>query len=210
MMKGLQSRAGGEPPRYQRVHRTIDQTAVVARSFVDVADIVERHRAAMLEQASAAASSRSKVLMADADVAIDGFDPHERLTVAVLAPPTRSAQQVTVEFGWSGDRERRLLANAQVRLDFHPLTSRGRRRGTTEVRMRAEYDPPAGARYSPEAILFGRRVVRAALLVLLDEIVRFLEDYEETLELRIQTEHRPEPALRIQTEHESVLGPAQR
>mgnify|MGYP006059521953 CR=1 FL=1 len=33
--------------------------------------------------------------------------------------------------------------------------------------------------------MFGRRVVRAGLMRLVDAIVRFLEDYEETLELRV-------------------------
>ena len=170
--------------RHQRVHRTIELTALVRRGFDDVVEIVERRGQRMLADATDAAGHFVGDLVQHADRPLDGFDSSEPLTVVVADAATASAQHVWIEFTWDADRDKRLLANVRARLDFHPIVPSGRR-STTEVRLRAEYEPPASARHAPEAILFRRRLVRAALVDLLGRVTRFLEDYEDTLELRI-------------------------
>lgn len=170
--------------RHERVHRTVDHTGIIRRPFDDVVDIVERMAPRLLEEGTRAADTESRMLEPDRH-GITDFDPQEELQVVVIDAGTHAASHVWLEFSWQANRHKRLLANVNCRLDFHPLVSGGPR-AKTELRLRAEYDPPPGHRYSPEAVMFGRRAVRAGLLRLVQEITRFIEDYEETLELRIQ------------------------
>lgn len=166
-------------PRPPRPHRTIEHDAIVHRPFVDVLEIVERQCPRLLHEGTVAADAAACALVPRLG-ALDHFDPDEKLVVVILDDTSSSsARHCSVEFVWKADRDARLLAGVRCRLDFHPSGSR------TTVRLRAEYDPPRRHRGSPEQILLGRRVVRGALDSLLDEVVRFLENYEETLELRI-------------------------
>ncbi|MDW3220418.1 MAG: hypothetical protein R8F63_17550 [Acidimicrobiales bacterium] len=170
--------------RPPRIHRTIEHEATIHRRFADVLEIVERHCPQMLHVGTVAAD-RAACVLAPEFGALEHFDPDEKLVVVILDDASAmSARHCAVEFVWQADRDARLLANVSCRLDFRALDSGGQR-ATTEVRLHAEYDPPQRHRGSSDKILLGRRVVRAALDSLLDEIVRFVENYEETIELRL-------------------------
>lgn len=170
--------------RHQRVHRTVEHTGIIRRPFDDVVEIVERMAPRMLQEGTRAADREARLLEPELH-GITAFDPRERLEIVVEDRGSHAATHAWVEFSWEANREKRLLANVDCRLDFHPLVRSGPR-AKTELRLRAEYDPPPGHRHSPEAVMFGRRVVRAGLLRLVQEVTRFVEDYEETLELRIR------------------------
>lgn len=172
--------------RHQRVHRTVDHTGLIRRPFVDVVDTVERAAPRMLQEGTRAADRETRGLEPSSH-GIPTFDPNEKLQIVVHDRGAEPADHVWVEFSWNANRDKRLLANVSCRLDFHPIVRSGPR-AKTEVRLRAEYDPPPGHRNSPETVLFGRRAVRAGLLRLIQEVVRFVEDYEETIELRILPE----------------------
>jgi hypothetical protein len=182
-MKGDRDRKSG------RVHRTVEHTAHVRRSFDDVAEIVERHAVLVLRAGTEAAGVRSALLVADSSEPSGDFDPHEPLAVVIEGAGSDRHDHRFLEWRWTADREKRLLANVHARLDFQPVIGADRKR-TTELRLRADYDPAPGWRHSPDTVLFGRRVVRAALDRMVEQMVVFLEEHEETLELRID----PSPA----------------
>lgn len=177
--------------RSGRVHRTVEHAAQVRRSFDDVAEIVERHAVLVLRAGTEAAGVRSAHLISGSSEPSGEFDPQEPLTVVIDGAGTDRADHRWLEWHWTADREKRLLANVHARLDFQPAAGAGRRR-TTELRLRADYDPAPGWRHSPDSILFGRRVVRAALQRMVEQVVVFLEEHEETLELRIDRDPAPD------------------
>lgn len=161
--------------------RPIEHTAFARRSFAGVCHILERNAATMLEEATAAASRDTARLVRNADEELPHFDSTEKLTVIVGAPERDGDRHAWVEFTWSANRRKRLLANVDARLDIRPLVRRGPT-ATTELTLRGRYEPAPDTRHAPETVLFGRRVVKAALHRLLGEIVTYIEDYEETLE----------------------------
>lgn len=169
--------------RHQRVHRTVEHTGIIRRPFDDVVEIVERMAPRILSAGTKAADREARLLEPELH-GIPAFDPQERLRVVIQGGGSHAATHVWLEFTWEANRDKRLLANVDCRLDFHPLLRSGPR-AKTELRLRAEYDPPQGHRHSPETVMFGRRVVRVGLLRLVQEVTGFIEDYEETIELRI-------------------------
>jgi hypothetical protein len=143
-----------------------------------VAWILERHGDEMLRLVAGAAVDRSAEIQDAADDAVLGFDRGHAISLDA-GPLILSAQHAVLEFTWKGNSAKRLLVNTSIRLDVRPLVRRGPA-ATTEISLRATYQPPAAHRRSPETVLFGRRVVKAALRELLDVLVRLLEDYEES------------------------------
>jgi hypothetical protein len=158
--------------------RTIEHTAFVRRSFGDVAWLLERHGDEILEHVAGIAVDRSAEIQAAADDVLPGFDRRHAISLNA-GPLVLSYQHALLEFTWEGNAAKRLLVNTAIRLDIRPLVRRGPA-ATTEISLRATYQPPSAHRRSPETVLFGRRVVKAALRELLDVLVRLLEDYEET------------------------------
>ena len=158
--------------RHQRVHRTVEHTGLIRRPFDDVVEIIERQTPRLLQEGTKAADREARDLEPNLH-GVPGFDADERLHIVIQSTGVDLAAHAWIEFTWEANRDKRLFANVDCRLDFHPLVRTGAR-ATTEVRLHAEYDPPPGHRHSPEAVMFGRRVVRAGLMRLVDAIVRFL------------------------------------
>ena len=161
------------------MHRNIEHSAFVRRSFADICHILERDADTMLETATAATSDRTAELVSAAGETLPHFDPTEQLAVIVDEADHSGEHRAWIDFTWHADRRKRLLANVDAHLDIRPLVRA--RPPTTELTLQAHYDPAPGARHSPETVLFGRRIVNAALHRLLTEIVTYLETYEETV-----------------------------
>ena len=140
--------------------------------------ILERHAPEVLERATAAASARSVQLVPMSEARLPDFDHDEPLVVIVGGGDRRPDEYVSIDLRWSADRKKRLLANVGARLELRPIGNP--RRPRTEVVLKAHYSPNEGA-HGPEAAMFGRRVVHSALERFHREIVRQLEDYEETM-----------------------------
>ncbi|MEZ5246975.1 MAG: hypothetical protein R2707_17920 [Acidimicrobiales bacterium] len=158
--------------------RTIEHTAFVRRNFADVAWLLERHGDEILAHVAGAAVARSAEIQEAADDAVLGFDRGHPISLNA-GPLDVGPQHAVLEFTWEGNAAKRLLVNTAIRLDIRPLVRRGPG-ATTEICLRATYQPPTAHRRSPETVLFGRRVVKAALRELLDVLVRLLEEYEES------------------------------
>lgn len=175
------ARASGSPRSEGRHrHRTIEHTAFVRRAYDDVCLILERHGDEVLSAATTAASQRSTALVAASEQEIHGYDPSEALLIETVSLARDHPNHAWLDFSWDANPTKRLLANVDTRLDIGPLIRSGPSQ-TTELTLRARYEPTAGSRRSPEAALFGRRVVKAALHRLLDSIVESIENYEESL-----------------------------
>ncbi|MFT5203717.1 MAG: hypothetical protein ACI9C1_003118 [Candidatus Aldehydirespiratoraceae bacterium] len=161
------------------MRRLIEHAAFAHRSYGDVCHIFFHHGGAVLGKATNAASLRSVRLVEAGDQTIPGFDSAEALDLK-LGPITQDKNHASMEFSWDANETKRLLANVYGRLDLRPLVKMGPS-AMTEIVLRAEYTPSAVSRRSPEAVLFGRRVVKAALHRFLDDVVSGLDDYEESL-----------------------------
>lgn len=161
------------------MHRAIEHTAFARRSFDDVCLILERHEDEIFGSATAAASQRSATLVEAADQEIAGFDSGEALAIR-LTPLVHDKNRASIEFSWDANPTKRLLANVDARLDIRPLV-RNAPSASTEITLRARYEPSAVGRRSPEAALFGRRVVKAALHRLLASIIASIDEYEESI-----------------------------
>lgn len=162
------------------MHRTVEHTAFVHRNYDDVCRILERHAEPVFATATAAASRRSTALVAAGDQDLPGFDSSESLLVQIAPLAKDHAHHAWIEFRWEANPRKRLLANVDVRIDIRPLVKRGPS-ATTELTLRAHYVPDPGTRHSPETALFGRRIVKAALLRLLESFVTSIDDYEESI-----------------------------
>ncbi|MEQ8841718.1 MAG: hypothetical protein RIB98_12120 [Acidimicrobiales bacterium] len=158
--------------------RRIEHTAFVRRSYADVCWLLDRHSDEILELVGTAASERSAAIVEAADDTVPGFDEGHEPELAA-SPFVRDDNHARLDFTWEGNATKRLLVSVDIHLDIRPLVLRGPA-ATTEVTLRADYQPPVQHRRSPETALFGRRVVRAALHELLEAFVRRLEDFEES------------------------------
>lgn len=161
------------------MQRVIEHTAFAHRSFDDVCRILERHVDDVFSTATAAASQRSATLIDAADQQVPGFDSAESLQIR-LTPLVRDKNHASIEFSWDANPTKRLLANVDARLDIRPLVKHGPA-ASTEIVLRAHYEPSAAGRRTPEVALFGRRVVKAALHRLLASIIESMDDYEENI-----------------------------
>ena len=157
--------------------RKIEHTAFARRSYGDIAWLLDRHFDEIIEYVASAAVDRSAAIHAASETPIPGFDEGHPIDLTT-GPLVLDDHHATVRFSWEGNATKRLLVNADVRLDIRPLIARGPG-ATTEITLRADYIPPTAHRRSPEAVLFGRRLVKAALKELLDVLVVRLEEFEE-------------------------------
>ena len=158
--------------------REIEHSTFVRRSYADVCWLLERHGDDILARIGAAADERSAVIVNAAEETLPGFDGSDALQLHT-GPFIQDQSHAVISLTWDGNATKRLLVSVDIRLDIHPLVRRGPS-ATTEVTLRARYEPPRQHRRSPETALFGRRVVRAALHELLADFARLLEDYEES------------------------------
>lgn len=159
--------------------RKIEHTGFARRPYADVCRILDRHGDMILEMVSSAAARRSVSLIRASDDALPGFDHTEQLRIRAI-PFIYDTHHASVEFTWDANSKKRLLANVDTRIDIRPLVRKGPA-ATTELILRARYEPDASARRSPEMALFGRRVVRASLHQLLETLIATLEEYEESI-----------------------------
>ena len=162
------------------MERLIEHTAFVRRSFADVCHILERDALRVLIRATGAASHRATSVIDHADEELPGFDSSEQLCVAAEELERDHDRHAWIEFTWEANPRKRLLANVEARLDIRPLIESGPA-ASTELTLWARYDPAEGARRSRDTMLFGRRVVKAALHRLLEDAAQHLEDYEESI-----------------------------
>lgn len=158
--------------------RKIEHTSFARRSYGDIAWLLDRHGDEILEHVAGAAVERSAAIHAAAEHPIPGFDGSHVIDLRP-GPLVLDDHHATLRFSWEGNATKRLLVNADIRLDIRPLVRRGPG-ATTEITLRAEYTPAIAHRRSPEHVLFGRRLVKAALRELLDVLVVLLEEFEES------------------------------
>jgi hypothetical protein len=158
--------------------REIEHSAFVRRSFADVCWLLERHGDDILAQIGAAADERSASIVNAAEETLPGFDDSGELELST-GPFIQDENHALLSLTWDGNATKRLLVSVDITLDIHPLVRRGPS-ATTEVTLRARYEPPSQHRRSRETALFGRRVVRAALHELLERFAQLLENYEES------------------------------
>ncbi len=152
----------------------------VHRSHDDICTILERHAHEVLETATTAGGKRSLALVEAGDHDLPGFDRAEPLRLLVDPLVRDHPNHAWIEFSWEANEKKRLLANVNARLDIRPLVKSGRR-ATTELTLWADHRPVQGTRRSPEAILFSRRVVKAAMHRMLETVAASLEDFEEPI-----------------------------
>ena len=142
--------------------------------------ILQRHGTAVLAAATTAAATRSTALVEAGDHDLVGFDHTEPLHLVVGPLVEDHPNHACVDFSWDANPTKRLLANVEARLDVRPLVKSGRR-ATTELTLTAHHHPAPGVGRSPEATVFSRRVVKAAMHRLLETLTLSLEDFEETI-----------------------------
>jgi len=162
------------------MERLIEHSASVRRSFADVCHIFERDAASLLSRATLAASNRATTVIRHSEQELPGFDSSEQLTVQPGELTRNHDRHAWIEFTWQANPRKRLLASVEAHLDIRPLVSGGPA-ASTELTLWARYTPYAGSGRSRESTLFGRRVVKAALHRLLEDMAEHLEDYEESI-----------------------------
>jgi len=160
------------------MERLIEHTAFTRRSFADVCHILEHDAMGLLAHATSAASRRVAAVIDNSDEHLPGFDSSERLSVKPSDLVRDHDRHAWIEFTWQANPRKRPLANVEARLDIRPLIAGGPA-ASTELTLWARYDPPKGPKR--DSVLFGRRVVKAALHRLLADVAEHLEDYEESI-----------------------------
>ena len=104
--------------------RPIEHRLIVQRSFDEVCDIIDLHTEAILQAATAAGAQRAVELVhADAEP-LPGFDASEPVTVFLIDPDRNSEYQAFIDFRWTADPTKRLLANTRARLELRPHPDR--------------------------------------------------------------------------------------
>lgn len=154
--------------------RPIEHRLIVPRSFDEVCDIIDLHTEALLQAATAAGAQRAVELVhADAEP-LPGFDASEPVTVFLIDPDRNSEYQAFIDFRWTADPTKRLLANTRARLELRPHPDR--RDATTELILRAHYEPSPNATWGDRVHGRGRRIVTAALERFLQAAATYVED----------------------------------
>lgn len=162
------------------MRHTIQHTITVRRSFDDICHILSRHGSEVLTRATEVAARRSRSLAVDGPRELPLFDAAEHVRVQIEPLVQSGPHQASLQFTWDAHAEKRLLPNVDARIDLHPMVHRGPHASTT-LRLHATYAPAPGARRTPDAMVFGKRVVKSALHRLVDNLTSQLETYEESI-----------------------------
>lgn len=157
--------------------RPIEHRKVLDRPFADVCTVVDAHTEEILQRATAAASRHVVELVHDAVEPMPGFDSSEPVTIFLIDPDRDSEYQAWIDFRWTADPHKRLLANTRARLEVRPHPSR---HDATELVLSARYEPTPESRHHPRVLARGRRIITAALERFLDEAATYLDNATAT------------------------------
>lgn len=152
--------------------RAVHHHEYVSRSYEAICDDLEARGVALVESATAAASTFAADLAGYLEKRLGFFDRDERVEV-VMGAVDRTKSRTLVPITWRADATRRLLPNVEAELQVTPILRRGPQ-ATTELTLEGQYAPPRTRHGGLVERALTQRVVDATLHTFLRHLAEAL------------------------------------